>query len=322
MTYDPVTGNVYALLRERKPKQEAIDKGFDMNNFYLQNYGNGNNNGTMDDSYWYPDFVAEYTANFDDKSFEKVWEWHPWYNTTDTTQNRPEPYDPESDFRIDINDSNPTISTPDIWHMNGIDYNWKRKQLVLGGLGASQMWVFDRVTETLVMKYKHEVSTNYTHPDLHDTRWSDTSSSKSDLMYFDNKVPTSSVCFVEYGNKANMTRSNNLKNEISLPQNVGSAYISSAHLTENGNIVTCTGALGQVHELTPSGEVVYKFVNPIKRSNEVVTNHVSLAFQDNRMFKVEKYPATCSLFLGLTADLEISDINTSHNVGVNDGDLY
>ena len=48
-----------------------------------------------------------------------------------------------------------------------------------------------------------------------------------------------------------------------------SSYISGCQRLPNGNTLICSGANGTVFEVTPSKEIVWKYINPVKRSTPV-----------------------------------------------------
>jgi hypothetical protein len=55
-----------------------------------------------------------------------------------------------------------------------------------------------------------------------------------------------------------------------------SHFISSAQRQPNGNTLICEGANGRFFEVTPSGEIVWEYVNPFSNvSRNIVTAQVA-----------------------------------------------
>ena len=74
-----------------------------------------------------------------------------------------------------------------------------------------------------------------------------------------------------------------------------STYISSAQRLPNGNTFICSGAHGHLFEVTPEGEVVWEYVNPVGDRTgedfgiyEIMTDTAGRAF--NSVFKCARYP--------------------------------
>lgn len=61
-----------------------------------------------------------------------------------------------------------------------------------------------------------------------------------------------------------------------------SHYISGVQRQPNGNTLICEGANGRIFEVTPSGEIVWEFVNPYSKSDGKLT--------DNTVFRAAKAP--------------------------------
>jgi hypothetical protein len=82
--------------------------------------------------------------------------------------------------------------------------------------------------------------------------------------------------------------------------------ISGAQRLQNGNTIICSGATGEFREVTYSGEVVWKFINPIQASGLITQGakptvdpiHTSETL--NSVFRIYKYPPDFSAFTGRT----------------------
>jgi hypothetical protein len=79
-----------------------------------------------------------------------------------------------------------------------------------------------------------------------------------------------------------------------LPNSFFSSYISGAQRLPNGNTVINSGAHGHFFEVTPDGEVVWEYINPVgDRTNgeygiyKIMTDKVGDHF--NAVFRIARY---------------------------------
>lgn len=80
-----------------------------------------------------------------------------------------------------------------------------------------------------------------------------------------------------------------------LPNAFYSSYISGAQRMPNGNTLVCSGAHGHLFEVTPEGEVVWEYINPVgDRTGEAygifATMADSASDRTNSLFKCARYP--------------------------------
>ena len=71
-----------------------------------------------------------------------------------------------------------------------------------------------------------------------------------------------------------------------------SSEISGAMRLHNGNTLICAGVIGHLFEVTPAGETVWQYVNPVVRVGIRKVRHpgrMSAAHLFNAVFKVERY---------------------------------
>lgn len=71
------------------------------------------------------------------------------------------------------------------------------------------------------------------------------------------------------------------------PTDFYSQNISSAQRLPNGNTLVCTGASGIFFETTPTGDIVWKYVNPVNAAGPQVQG---TAIENNLVFKCRRYP--------------------------------
>ena len=87
------------------------------------------------------------------------------------------------------------------------------------------------------------------------------------------------------------------------PEEFYSPFISGAQRLENGNTLACAGNPGRVVEMTPDGEVVWEYINPVLPSGRLMQgttlpcnpagNNCS-----NKMFRAERYGSDHPAFAG------------------------
>ncbi|GAB1538012.1 aryl-sulfate sulfotransferase [Scytonema sp. NUACC21] len=74
------------------------------------------------------------------------------------------------------------------------------------------------------------------------------------------------------------------------PQNFFSSYISGAQRLGNGNTLITEGAYGRIFEVTPSGEIVWEYVNPFFELQDVPGEHALVSRgEQNSVFRAFRY---------------------------------
>ena len=308
-------GNVLALMVERKSREQALAAGFD--------------EGMMRDDDLVPDALVEIQP-IRPKGGKIVWEWHVWdHLIQNADRSKPNYGDPaEHPERISVNcNGRPTAA---FWnHMNSFDYNAKLDQIALSVRGCNEIWVLDHSTTTQQAAGR----TGGTHGKGGDLlyRWGNpaaygrgTAADKQLVQQHDAQwIPDG------YPGAGHMTIFNNGYDrgwssieEIVLPADAkgkyilraGKAYgpekpvwhyeaknrtsffsaeISGAHRLPNGNTLICAGVVGHLFEVTPTGEMVWQYVNPMVRGGILAQGE--LPGKDmrghlwNAVFKVHRY---------------------------------
>jgi len=88
------------------------------------------------------------------------------------------------------------------------------------------------------------------------------------------------------------------------PTDLFSPFISGTQRLPNGNDLICEGMTGTVLEVTPTGEIVWRYVNPV--AGQVVLNQgdaipiCNAAFLCNNMFRARRYELTHPAFANRT----------------------
>jgi hypothetical protein len=280
-------GNFLALMVERKTREQALAAGFEAN--------------MMRDEYLVPDAVVEIQP-VRPKGGKIVWEWHVWdHLIQDTDRSKPNYGDPaQHPERIDVNCNGRAV--PAFWnHMNALDYNAKLDQIVLSVRGCNEIWIIDHSTTAqeaagraggkcgkggdLLYRwgnpaaYKRGTLQDKQLVQQHDARWiPEGYPGAGHLTIFNNGYDRgwSSVEEIVLPVEASGTYT------LAAGQTYGpekpvwhyeaksrtdffSAEISGAHRLPNGNTLVCGGIVGNLFEVTPAGETVWQYVNPMVR---------------------------------------------------------
>lgn len=314
-------GNVLAVVMEAKTLAEMTAAGFRPN--IIQ--GNG--------SVLLPDSVIEIQPT-GPSSGTIVWEWHVWdhlvqdYDATKSNSGVPSQH-PEL---VNPNASTKQIAA-DWNHVNAIDYNAELDQIMISVHGNSEIWIIDHSTTTAEaaghtggkrgkggdllyrwgnpQMYGAGTASSQMLYAQHDSQWIPAGKpGAGNILVFNNGVNRPG------GNYSSVL-------EIVPPLDgsggytiaAGSAFgpaspiwsytgagderfyevaISGADRQANGNTVICWGTHGVIEEVTSSGEIVWKYVNPVIQSGPLLQGQTPGVDQQGQslanVFKVRKYP--------------------------------
>lgn len=81
------------------------------------------------------------------------------------------------------------------------------------------------------------------------------------------------------------------------PSDLHSPIVSNAQRLGNGNTLITSGQPGYTFEVTPAGQIVWEFINPLVNGNSI-NNGDTLAFGSNFYFRLYRYPSNFSGFNG------------------------
>ena len=78
------------------------------------------------------------------------------------------------------------------------------------------------------------------------------------------------------------------------PNSLYSPYISGAQRLPNGNTLVCSGAHGHMFEVTPEGDIVWEYINPVgdrlENDRGIYTTMTDKAGEEfNSIFKCQRY---------------------------------
>ncbi|MFN7932191.1 MAG: aryl-sulfate sulfotransferase [Bryobacteraceae bacterium] len=313
-------GNILALLVERKNQSEVLAAGFKPD--------------LLLDNFLLPDAVVEIEP-VRPKGGRIVWEWHVWDHLIQSFDSSRNNYGKPSEHPELVDPNASPRRIPAFWnHMNSIDYHPVLDQILLSVRGNSEVWIIDHST-TKAEAASHgggkygkggDLLYRWGNPQMyyagkqpdqmlyeqHDAQWIEADRpGAGDLLIFNNGVNRPG------GNLSSA-------DEITVPVDVngnyeltnGAAYapklltwtfagltgkdfyesdISGAYRLPNGNTLLCYGTHGVLVEVTPAGEIVWQYVNPVERTGPMRQGSTP-SLDDrghnlNAVFRVRRYPA-------------------------------
>jgi hypothetical protein len=288
-----------------------------------------------DDELW-PDKVVEYDPTTD----EVVWEWRAWDHVVqDVDPSKPNYVEDVSEHpeKIDINYVlNGENGQADWHHLNAVNYNAERDEVVVSSRSFSEVWVIDHSVSTeeaagpagdLLFRYGNPIA--YGDEDgkrtlffQHDAEWIEPGlDGEGNILVLNNGAPEirefTSVDEIvpELDENGDYVRDpkGGFAAEIervypkSEDDDKGefSAIVSSAQRLPNGNTMIGYGPQGHVLEVTPKGKVVWDFENPYSALRPFSPRNSGAGFpiDPNWFFQVESYPKDHPAFAGKEAQL-------------------
>ena len=269
-------------------------------------------------------------------SGEIVWEWSVWDHLVQDFDPTKDDYAVVGDHPelIDINFGDPFGPREADWlHANGIDYNPELDQIVLSVRQFNELWVIDHST-TSAQAASHVGGNSGKGGDLL-YRWGnpqaygagDASDQKlfvqHDAQWIEPGLPGAGNIMIFNNGTGRPGGNASSVNEIVPPVDSSGSYslapgqaygpletewtyvnppgfysgiISGLGRLPNGNTLICSGAQGTIFEVTPEGETVWKYVNPVVVDGPLAQGE-SIPFMENNMFRAYRYaPAFPGLF--------------------------
>jgi len=308
-------GNILALVVEKKTYDECIAAGFNPN--------------MLRDRQLFPDFVIEIEKT-GPKSGKIVWEWHVWDHLIQDYDKSKANYGVVADHPELIDANGSGRQTRAFWnHMNSIDYNEELDQIMLSVRGNSELWIIDYSTTAeeaaghtggrygkggdLLYRwgnpqtYQAGDSRDQQLFDQHDAQWIPSGyPGEGNILIFNNGLGR------KYSSIDEIVPSVDSNGNYAL--NAGSAYgpkepvwtykaenptdlfaeaISGCQRLPNGNTLICDGVHGVFLEVTPSGEIVWQYVNPVTGTGPISQGDPvpldNRGHQMNAVFKIHRY---------------------------------
>ena len=308
-------GHILALMVERKSREQAVAAGFDTS--------------LMRDDYLVPDALVEIEL-IKPNGGRIVWEWHVWDHLVQDLDRTKANFGDVAAHPELVSVACNGRGAPAFWnHMNSFDYNSKLDQIVLSVRGCNEIWFLDHSTTTqeaaghtggkhgkggdLIyrwgnpMAYKRGTTQDKQLVQQHDAQWIPAGSPGAGHMTIFNNgydrgwssveeivlpVDANGRYVLEPG-KAYGPSKPVWHYEAKNRTDFFSSEISGAHRLPNGNTLICAGIVGNLFEITPTGEMVWQYVNPMVRGGILAQGE--LPGKDmrghlwNAVFKVHRY---------------------------------
>ncbi|MCP3978269.1 MAG: hypothetical protein GY716_02915 [bacterium] len=235
---------------------------------------------------------------------------------------------------IDVNFVNGRDGSGDWMHANAIDYDPDRDQIVIGIPFLDEIWVIDHSTTTVEaaghiggdagkggdllyrwgnpQAYGRGVDADRTLFNQHDTEWIDAGlPGAGNILVFNNGLnrPGGNATSIDeivppededgdyvlgpgaaYGPAAPVWTYS-----ADPPTSFYAGFLSSAQRLPNGNTLICVGPGGVFFEITPTGDTVWRYVNPVAISGIIAQGDPA---QGNRAFRAERYAPDFPGFVG------------------------
>lgn len=314
-------GNILMICWVKKTKAQAIAQG--RNPAFLAN-------GEI----WY-DKIIEVKPKGKD-SFDIVWEWHLWDHLIQDFDSTKPNYGKPENFPGRVNFNYANLNSAKNWaFLNAISYNVGLDQIVVSSPSFNEVWVIDHSTTKaqaasnlggfghiggdLMFRWGNPHAYNSgTVQDQklffqHDIHWMGKNFGEKDfgkLMVFNNRAGSnySSVNIIET-NFDNYFWKYNKSGNTYLPKTFYWSYkrpdstamfssgLSSVQRLENGNTLICSAQQGYTFEITPTNEIVWEYVTPLKLGVRVKQGD-SLKTADNNTFRVKRFGMDFPAFVG------------------------
>ena len=308
-------GNILMLVVEKRNYDECIDSGF--------------NPEMLRDDRLFPDSIVEIQPTYP-QGGNVVWEWHVWdhliqdFDPTKANYGdvvaHPELIDVHCNGR----------SAPAFWnHMNSIAYNAALDQIVLSVRGCNEIWIVDHSTTSretnghtggkhgkggdLVYRwgnpaaYRRGMESDRQLIQQHDAEWiPEDYPGAGHITIFNNGYDRgwssieeiappldSDGHYVLEPGRAYGPEKPAWHYEAKNRTDFFSSEISGTQRLPNGNTLICEGVVGNLFEVTPDGETVWQYVNPVVRGGILAQGE--LPGKDvrghlfNAVFKVHRY---------------------------------
>ena len=319
------TGNLLMLAVERKDKTAAGAVGFDTTK--------------LQDGYVAPEKVIE-VKKTGATTFEVVWEWHVWdhliQNQSASLANYGDPAG--NPGRLQVKGGAPAFWN----HANSIHYNPDLDQIVISARSHNELWIIDHSTSTAQAAtreggtygkggdflYRWGNPQEYNSGDAgdrrlfnqHDAQWIEPGlPGAGHILIFNNGLDRPGGNYssldemippVQEDGSYPALAAGEAWGPTSLawtfvgtpPESFYGSEISGTQRLPNGNTLACEGTTGRFFEVTPTGDKVWEYVNPIANAGPMQQYELAAldpkTHPENAVFKVHWYPADFAGFAG------------------------
>jgi len=343
-------GNIIMLVIEKKTTAEVEAAGFDTTKIqpdFRQTH------------YMLPDCIVEVQPTYPTGG-TVVWEWHVWDHLIQNHDATKQNYGVPSAYPELIDAAGDHRNLPIFWnHMNSIDYNPSFDQIAVSVRGNSEVWIIDHSTTTAEaaghtggnrgkggdllyrwgnpLTYGAGTAADHKYFEQHDAEWIKSGCpGAGDLMCFNNGVNRNYSSIDEItppvdgsGNYSYTTGTAFAPSSLtwqyvaSPPASMYALDISGTQRMPNGNTIIDVGPVGTFYEVTSSGNVVWKYINPctntgpLTQGDSIPHNYPGHPDETmNSVFRIYKYAPDYSAFTG--RDMTPGNFIELYPTGVNE----
>ena len=310
-------GNVFAIAWEHFSAEEALQAGRD-------------SALVPEDGLW-SEMILELSPD-GNGSANVVWEWHAWDHLVQDLDADKDNFGvvSESVNKIDVNYGTPSSQPSDWLHINAIDYNPYFEHLLLSVPTFDELWIVDYNNftpgqllwrwgnpaaydmgeeEDQQLFYQHDCHWVYDHVTLNNADF-------GKIAVFNNRVPDDqggAFSAVHLLNPAYTDYDNNFATDFNTgtylpsgfdwtyvaPDSIYSSGLSSFQRLENGNSLICYGRWGDTREITPEGELAWRYKTPLINAGgyaSPVSQGTTPDINQNMTFRAHRYPVSYAAF--------------------------
>lgn len=320
-------GNVLMVVNDRKSANSAIQAGRDPSLI------SGNNIRSLS--------ILE-IAQTGQETGEIVWQWNAWDHLIQEFDDAKDNFGIVTDHPELMNINFANDGGQDWLHTNSVAYNEDLDQIVVSNRGINEIWIIDHSTTTVVAA-THEGGDSGLGGDLlyrwgnpiaygagivddqllfaqHDAHWVESGlSGAGNILIFNNGLgrPSGSFSSVDEimppvdGNGSYSLVSGSAYLPVAqtwiyssdVPADFNSPRYGGSQRLPNGNTLVCNSDKGEFLEVTPTKEIVWKYINPVISSGAlaqgVVTTDADGAWIiNNQVFRSYRYGPDYPGFVG------------------------
>ena len=283
-------GNILMLAVQNKTYDQAIAAGFPAEKLAGE---------VKQKNMILPDSVVEVKPIYPSGG-QVVWEWHVWDHLVQDLDKTKENFANVAAHPELIQADDEGRNIPAFWnHMNSIDYNPQFDQILLSVRGSSEIWIIDHSTSTaestghsggksgkggdLLYRwgnpamYDTGTPKNQTFFQQHDAEWvAPGYPGAGNITVFNNGLGRNYSTIDEFTPPVDANGNYSFNSgqpfgptsftwtyQATPPESLFSGAISGAQRQANGNTLIDDGVHGTFIEVTSSGQVVWKYVNPV-----------------------------------------------------------
>ncbi|MEE2788050.1 MAG: aryl-sulfate sulfotransferase [Myxococcota bacterium] len=263
---------------------------------------------------------------------EIVWRWRAWdHLVQDESEEKPN-FGQIADHprRININTGR---ANRDWLHINAVDYHPELELIALSVRALNEIWIIDKSTTTAEAasssggRYGRggDLLYRWGNPGIYGAPGEQQLFGQHDAQWIKPGHPGAGHLLVYNNGDAAADRGYSTVDELVLPElrlggfdlEPGRAFapdapvwtyqqddffsrrISGAQRLPNGNTLICEGSSGHLFEVTPNGEVVWDYINPVGRRGEITAQGTPLPDNPgNPVFRAARYPLDYPAFDG------------------------